>query len=97
MIVFAKTSPHVATPELFAIHLASHMVTKYPHVQKAFVDVQLLKWSRIPVQGVPHKHSFVRDGDEKRTTSVEVNLYLVIFGILLNFPCRWTVRRERIN
>jgi len=71
--VFAKTSPYVATPELFAVHLASHMVTKYPHVQKAFADVELLKWSRIPVQGVEHKHSFVRDGEEKRTTSVEVD------------------------
>ena len=73
-LVFAKTSPYVATPELFAVHLASHMVTKYPHVQKAFADVELLKWSRIPVQGVEHKHSFVRDGEEKRTTSVEVSL-----------------------
>lgn len=70
--MFAKSSPHVATPELFAIHLASHMVTKYPHVRKAFVDIESLKWSRIPVQGVEHKHSFVRDGEEKRTTSVEV-------------------------
>lgn len=71
--VFAKTSPHVATPELFAIHLASHMVTQYAHVTKAFVDIESLKWSRIPVQGVEHKHSFVRDGEEKRTTSVEVD------------------------
>ncbi|KAG8822037.1 hypothetical protein FRC19_006834 [Serendipita sp. 401] len=71
--VFAKTSPHVATPELFALHLASHMVTKYPHVTKAFCEVESLKWSRIPVQGVEHKHSFVRDGEEKRTASVEVD------------------------
>ncbi|CCA67090.1 probable urate oxidase (uricase) [Serendipita indica DSM 11827] len=71
--VFAKTSPHVATPELFGLHLASHMVTKYPHVTKAFVDIDSLKWSRIPVQGVEHKHSFVRDGEERRTTSVEVD------------------------
>jgi len=71
--VFAKTSPHVATPELFALHIATHMVTKYDHVTKAFVDIESLKWSRIPVQGVEHKHSFVRDGEEKRTTSVEVD------------------------
>lgn len=48
------------------------MITKYNHVQKAFVDIECLKWSRIPVQGVDHKHAFVRDGEEKRTTSVEV-------------------------
>ena len=80
LLVFAKTSPHVATPELFAIHLASHMVTKYPHVKKAFVDIESLKWSRIPVQGVEHKHSFVRDGEEKRTTSVEVSA-IILCGI----------------
>jgi len=48
------------------------MVQKYPHIHKAFVDIESLKWSRIPVQGIEHKHSFVRDGEEKRITSVEV-------------------------
>jgi len=48
------------------------MVQKYPHIHKAFVDIESLKWSRIPVQGMEHKHSFVRDGEEKRVTSVEV-------------------------
>lgn len=48
------------------------MVQKYPHIHKAFVDIELLKWSRIPVQGIEHKHAFVRDGEEKRLTSVEV-------------------------
>lgn len=36
------------------------------------MDIESLKWSRIPVQGIEHKHSFVRDGEEKRFTSVEV-------------------------
>jgi len=70
--VLAKSSPHVASPERFALHIASHVVQKYPHIHKAFVDIESLKWSRIPVQGVEHKHSFVRDGEEKRFTSVEV-------------------------
>ena len=68
----AKTSPHVASPERFALHIASYVVQKYPHIHKAFVDIESLKWSRIPVQGIEHKHSFVRDGEEKRLTSVEV-------------------------
>jgi urate oxidase len=54
------------------LHIASHMVQKYPHVHKAFVDIESLKWSRIPVQGIEHKYSFVRDGEEKRLTNVEV-------------------------
>lgn len=100
--VFAKTSPHVACPELFAIHLASHMVTQYAHVNKAFVDIESLKWSRIPVQGVEHKHSFVRDGEEKRTTSVEVSgLMYTRLGVsklkLERLPCRSTARQGRIS
>ena len=71
--VLAKSSPHVASPERFALHIASHVVQKYGHIHKAFVDIESLKWSRIPVQGVEHKHSFVRDGEERRLTSVEVS------------------------
>jgi len=71
--VLAKTSPHVASPERFALHIALHVVQKYAHIHKATVDIESLKWSRIPVQGVEHKHSFVRDGEEKRLTSVEVS------------------------
>lgn len=33
----------------------------------------MLKWSRIAVAGKPHKHSFVRNGDDKRFTSVTVD------------------------
>lgn len=47
--ILAKTSPHVLTAELFALHLATHFVTKYPHIHKAFVDIDSLRWSRIEV------------------------------------------------
>ncbi|EJU04774.1 uricase [Dacryopinax primogenitus] len=73
--VFAKTSPHVLHPEQFALDLGVHFVTTYAHIHKAFIDIEQLKWSRITVSkdGQPHRHSFVRDGDEKRLTSVEVD------------------------
>ena len=58
------------------MHLGAFIVGKYAHIQKAFVDVEQLKWARIDVgaEGQPrsHGHSFWRDGDEKRTASVEV-------------------------
>ncbi|WRT70190.1 urate oxidase [Kwoniella shivajii] len=63
--IFAKTSPHVLNAPIFALHLALHFVTKYDHIKKAFIDIEQLKWSRIEVNGKPHKWSFVRDGDEK--------------------------------
>ena len=43
------------------------------HLHVAHVDLLQLKWSRILVAGAPHKHSFVRDGDDKRFTSVVVS------------------------
>ncbi|KAL8291379.1 hypothetical protein RQP46_002357 [Phenoliferia psychrophenolica] len=71
--VKAKTSPHVLQVETFALELATHFVTRYAHIHAAHVDIIKLKWSRIAVAGQPHKHSFVRDGDEKRTVSVTVD------------------------
>lgn len=42
------------------------------HIHKAEITISKLKWSRIPVAGAPHKHSFVRNGDDKRFTFVNV-------------------------
>ncbi|KAJ7266600.1 hypothetical protein C8J57DRAFT_1328279 [Mycena rebaudengoi] len=73
----AKISPHVLVPERFALHLGTHLVSKYPHIHKAFVTVEQLRWSRIPIAGeqgaTDHPHAFIRDGDDKRTVTVEVD------------------------
>ncbi|KAJ8454135.1 hypothetical protein ONZ45_g19423 [Pleurotus djamor] len=71
----AKVSPHVLNPERFALHLGTHLVSKYAHIHKAFITVQQLRWTRIPVDGsdAGHSHSFYRDGDDKRFVKVEVN------------------------
>jgi len=58
---------------LFAIQLASFFVKKYAHIHKAFCTVEQLRWQRISVDGQAHGHSFWRDGDEKRTTTVEID------------------------
>ncbi|KAJ7079185.1 hypothetical protein C8R44DRAFT_654235 [Mycena epipterygia] len=73
----AKISPHVLVPERFALHLGTHLVSKYAHIHKVFVTVEQLRWSRIPVPGeqgsTDHPHAFIRDGDEKRIVKVEVD------------------------
>ncbi|KAK7050413.1 uricase [Favolaschia claudopus] len=73
----AKVSPHVLNPERFALHLGTHLVSKYPHIHKAFVTVEQLRWSRIPIPGfqgtAEYSHSFIRDGDEKRIVKVEID------------------------
>ncbi|WVQ84641.1 urate oxidase [Cryptococcus sp. DSM 104549] len=71
--IFAKSSPHVLDPPVFALHLGLHFVNKYKHIHKCFVDVVQLKWSRIEVAGKPHKWSFVRDGDEKALVECAVD------------------------
>ncbi|WVR00152.1 urate oxidase [Kwoniella sp. CBS 9459] len=71
--IFAKTSPYVLNAPIFALHLGLHFVTKYEHITKAFIDIESLKWSRIEVDGKPHKWSFVRDGEEKSTVEAVVD------------------------
>ncbi|KAJ4488987.1 hypothetical protein C8J55DRAFT_422733, partial [Lentinula edodes] len=60
-----KVSPHILVPERFAVHLGTHIVSKYAHIHKAFVDIEQLRWSRIVV--------VFRDGDEKRTVKVKID------------------------
>lgn len=74
----AKTSPHVLHPERFALHLGTHLVSKYAHLKKAFITIEQLRWQRIPIaQGEgqtpkPHSHAFYRDGDDTRVVEAEV-------------------------
>jgi urate oxidase len=76
---FTKTSPHVLNPELFALHLGTFFVSKYPHIHKAFITIEKLRWSRIAIKSEDgskasdHPHAFVRDGDDKRVIEVEVS------------------------
>jgi urate oxidase len=70
----AKLSPHILSPERFALHLAAHILAKYPHLSKATVTLHQLRWTRIPTgtPHAPHDHAFYRDGDDKRFTIAEV-------------------------
>ncbi|EKC99586.1 uricase (Urate oxidase) [Trichosporon asahii var. asahii CBS 8904] len=70
---YAKTSPYVLDPAAFALHLGTHFVTRYDHITRAYIDLYTKKWSRIPVEGQPHKWAFVHDGDEKQTVSLVVD------------------------
>jgi len=69
----AKISPHILSAERFGLHLATHLVSKYAHIHKASVAIEQLRWARIAVDGKPHGHSFLRDGDEKRIVKVLVD------------------------
>ncbi|KAN0092580.1 hypothetical protein V8E55_003364 [Tylopilus felleus] len=70
----AKVSDHILVPEHFALHLGTHVLAKYAHLQKAFITIEQLRWSRITVSGQekPHTHAFYRDGDDKRVVQVSL-------------------------
>lgn len=84
----AKVSPHILIPERFALHLGTHLVSRYAHIHKAFIKIEKLRWTRIPNQNDPspanvegqggnvlqgHPHAFYRDGDDKRIVNVELD------------------------
>ncbi|KAG1774533.1 hypothetical protein EV702DRAFT_974702 [Suillus placidus] len=71
----AKISPHILSPERFALHVGTYIVSKYAHIHRAFVTLEKLRWSRIPLSANdhPHPHSFLRDGNDRQTVEVEVD------------------------
>lgn len=71
--IFIKAKEHPVNPvEQFASLLGQHFLDTYPHISVANVDIVQHKWSRIVVDGKPHPHSFLRDGDDKRTVTARV-------------------------
>ncbi|HEY7146391.1 MAG TPA: urate oxidase [Streptosporangiaceae bacterium] len=70
---FAYASEHgVASPEQYAMTLASHFVDDIEPVSAARVDVDEYPWERLQVGGEGHPHTFIRSGQEVRTAAVTV-------------------------
>lgn len=69
--VLAKQNP-VTPPELFASIVGTHFITKYSHIHAAHVKIVTHKWTRMTVDGKPHPHSFLRDGEDIRTVEAVI-------------------------
>ncbi|KAI2882638.1 hypothetical protein CBS76997_3167 [Aspergillus niger] len=69
--ITAKQNP-VTPPELFGSILGSHFITKYNHIHAAHVNIITHRWTRMTIEGKPHPHSFLRDGEETRNVQVDV-------------------------
>lgn len=67
--IMAKQHP-VNPPERFAALLGQHYLDEYGWIDAAHVSITVHKWTRMTVDGKPHPHSFVRDGEEKRTVEL---------------------------
>ena len=69
---FAKEKG-VGEIEDYALDLARHFVNDIEPVTGARVEVEEYRWERVSVAGQPHPHTFVRSGQEVRTTAVTVS------------------------
>jgi urate oxidase len=71
---YAYAKEHgVGEIEDYALRLARHFVADAEPVTAARVEVEEYPWDRIEVGGRGHDHSFVRSGQEVRTTTVTVD------------------------
>lgn len=72
VFAFAREAP-VGEIEEFALRLARHFVAEFEPITRARVQIESSEWERIPAGGVPHPHSFVSTGAERRTATVVVD------------------------
>lgn len=65
--VYALGKSHpIDSIESFAQHLSEHFVSTVPHVSKATVNIAETPWERAVTGGAPHRHTFLRGGNERR-------------------------------
>lgn len=65
----ARQNP-IESPEIFCLRLAQHFLSRNPQVNHAHIDATETLWHRLAVGGKPHRHTFTRSGEEKRTATV---------------------------
>ncbi len=72
--VYAFAKEHgVHSPEQFLLTLGRHFVDDFEWVSGGRWEAEQFTWARIPVDGRPHDHAFVRTGQETRTTVVQLD------------------------
>lgn len=68
--VYAFARDGVGAPEDFLLRLGRHFTGEFDWVTGGRWEAEQYTWSRIPVEGEEHDHSFVRGGTETRSTVV---------------------------
>jgi urate oxidase len=69
----AAQTDEIEEIESFGLRLARHFLSENDQVSRVSIDIIEHKYTRIPVNGVPHEHSFTKSGGEKRTTSIRMS------------------------
>jgi urate oxidase len=68
----AAQTEEIEEIESFGLRLARHFLTENEQVSRVSIDIVEHKYTRIPIDGEPHPHSFTKNGGEKRTTSIRM-------------------------
>ena len=68
----AAQTDEIEEIESFGLRLARHFLKENDQVSRVSIDIIEHKYTRIPVDGEPHEHSFTKSGGEKRTTAIRM-------------------------
>lgn len=69
----ASQEKEVEEIETFARRLANHFLTNNAHVSRVGVEIAEHGWMRMEIDAEPHRHCFMKNCDERRTTKVIVS------------------------
>jgi urate oxidase len=65
----AKLHP-IESPEEFCLRLADHFLAHIPNVSRVRIEAAETLWTRLPLKGKSHPHTFTRSSEEKRTAAI---------------------------
>jgi urate oxidase len=68
----AAQTDEIEEIESFGLRLARYFLAENAQVERVSIDIIEHKYTRIPINGEPHRHSFTKSGGEKRTTSIRL-------------------------
>lgn len=68
----AAQTDEIEEIESFGLRLARYFLAENAQVDRVSIDIIEHKYTRIPINGEPHRHSFTKSGGEKRTTSIRL-------------------------
>ncbi len=68
----AAQTEEIEEIESFGLRLGRYFLAENEQVQRVSIDIIEHKYTRIPMGGEPHPHSFTKSGGEKRTTAIRL-------------------------
>jgi urate oxidase len=68
----AAQTEQIEEIESFGLRLARYLLAENEQVSRVLIDVIEYPYTRIPIDGNPHAHSFTKNDGEKRTTSIRM-------------------------